>query len=112
MSRIAPLPSPASAEEWTTEAARLRKYALDEIIFHGWPREWVNAAPKFEDPGLIPSGKGYRLRKLRDEIVPGFWSTALLYEPEGATGPVPATLNLNGHAPQGKAAEYTAEALH
>jgi len=106
MSRIAPLPSPASAEEWTAEVARLRKYALDQIIFHGWPREWVNAAPKFEDLGLIPSGKGYRLRKLRYEIVPGFWSTALLYEPEGATGRVPATLNLNGYAPQGKAAEY------
>ena len=106
MSRVAPLPSPGSAEEWTAEAARLRKHALDEIIFHGWPLEWVNAAPKFEDRGLIPSGKGYRLRKLRYEIVPGFWSTALLYEPEGASGRVPATLNLNGHAPQGKAAEY------
>jgi dienelactone hydrolase len=106
MSRVVPLPSPASAEEWTAEATRLRKYALDEVIFHGWPPEWVNAPPKFEDLGLIPSDKGYRLRKLRYEIVPGFWSTALLYEPDGATGRVPATLNLNGHAPQGKAAEY------
>jgi len=106
MSKVLPLPSPASAEEWTAEAQRLRKYALDEVIFHGWPPEWVNAAPKFEDLGLIPSGKGYRTRKLRYEIVPGFSSTALLYEPEKVTGQVPATLNLNGHAPQGKAAEY------
>ncbi len=106
MNKITPLPSPASAEEWNTEAQRLRKYALDEVIFHGWPAEWVNALPKFEDHGLVPSGEGYRTRKLRYEIVPGFWSTALLYEPARITGKVPATLNLNGHAPQGKAAEY------
>jgi dienelactone hydrolase len=106
MSRVKPLPSPANAEEWTAEASRLRQYALEEVIFHGWPREWVSAQPRFEDYGLIPSGKGYRTRKLRYEIVPGFWSTALLYEPETPTGKVPATLNLNGHAPQGKAAEY------
>jgi dienelactone hydrolase len=105
MKLVPPLPSPKTAEEWTRESRRLREHGLG-IIFHGWPTEWVDAPPKFEDIGLIPSGKGYRTRKLRFEIVPGFWSTALLYEPENVKGKVPATLNLNGHTPQGKAAEY------
>jgi hypothetical protein len=47
-------------------------------VFHGWPREWVDAPPKFEDAGLVPSGPGYRIRKLRYEIAPGFHSTATL----------------------------------
>ncbi len=36
----------------------------------------------FEDLGVIETGRGYRMRKLRYEIVPGFQSTAILYEPE------------------------------
>jgi dienelactone hydrolase len=106
MKRVAPLPGPRNAEEWTKEQRRLRKDLLQNVIFHGWPKEWVDAPPKFEDLGLIPSGKGYRLRKLRYEIVPGFQTVALLYEPETRSGKAPATINLNGHAPNGKAAEY------
>jgi dienelactone hydrolase len=67
----------------------------------------VEAQPEFEDLGTIESGNGYRIRKLRYEIVPGFQSTALLYEPEKLSGKVPAILNPNGHELQlGKAAEY------
>ena len=90
------------------EAGRLRQRVLDEVVFHGWPKEWVIAPPRFEDLGAIAStDKGYRMRKLRYEIVPGFWSTAILYEPENLTGRVPAVLNVNGHvgAP-GKSVEY------
>jgi dienelactone hydrolase len=102
-----PLPTPSTAADWTAQAKRLREHLLNDVIFHGWPREWVDAPPKFEDLGLIPSGKGYRMRKLRYEIVPGFQSTAILYEPETVTGKVPAILNVNGHvgAP-GKSVEY------
>src|SRR5205807_6829714 len=76
-------------------------------VFHGWPREWVDAPAKFEDLGVIPSGPGYRIRKLRYEIVPGFWSSAILYEPEVMRGKIPAILNVNGHVgPPGKAIEY------
>ena len=77
------------------------------MIFHGWPREWVDAPPEFEDLGVIESGHGYRMRKLRYEIVPGFRSTAILYEPERVDGKAPAVLNVNGHEYEiGKAAEY------
>lgn len=99
------LTQPPSA--WREEAPRLRKRLLEEVFYRGWPREWVDAPPRFEDLGGIPAGPGYRMRKLRYEIVPGFWSSAILYEPERVEGRAPAILNVNGHvgAP-GKAVEY------
>jgi len=106
MKRVPSLPKPGSSEEWTKEQRRLRKYVLEEVLFRGWPAKWVSSPPRFEDLGILDSGKGFRMRKLRFEIVPDFWSTAILYEPEKVTGKIPATLNLNGHSPQGKAAEY------
>ena len=53
------------------------------------------------------------MRKLRYEIVPGFQSTAILYEPENLSSKVPAILNLNGHmcAP-GEINQVQAETLH
>lgn len=104
--RVAKPPIPTSAEQWTAESARLRKRLLNEVVFHGWPREWVDAPPKFEEAGVI-ARNGYRIRKLRYEIVPGFESVALLYEPENAHGKMPAILNVNGHVgPPGKSVEY------
>ena len=95
--KVPPLVVPAGADQWTTETERIRRHLLDEVIFHGWPREWFSSPPHFEDLGTLPSGKGYKLRKLRYEIVPGFYSTALLYEPENMQGKVPAVLNVMGH---------------
>ena len=108
VNRIAAPPQvPSSPQEWTSEAARLRHHLLEDIAFHGWPKEWVEAGPKFEEVGVIETGSGYRIRKLRYEIVPGFESAALLYEPEQMSGKIPAILNVNGHDyPRGKAAEY------
>jgi dienelactone hydrolase len=107
LSRVAPLPTPVSAEQWTEEAQRLRRHLLHDVVFHGWPSEWVDSPPKFEDLGVIETGQGYRLRKLRYEVVPGFQSVAILYEPENLQGKAPAILNLNGHVgPPGKAVEY------
>ncbi len=106
MKRVPALPTPANAQEWTAEAARIRRHLLDDVVFHGWPKEWVNSPPKFEAAGVI-EGKGYRIRKFRYEIVPGFQSAALLYEPEHLGTSVPAILNVNGHVgPVGKAVEY------
>ncbi len=76
------------------------------MAFHGWPREWVESAPRFEQVGVIETTHGYRIRKLRYEIVPGFMSTALLYEPDKITGRAPAIVNLIGHEPEGIAVEY------
>lgn len=106
LKRIARLEAPSGSAQWNGESKRLREQILSDVVFHGWPREWVDAAPKFEDMGVIP-GNGYQMRKLRYEIVPGFQSTAILYEPLHLRGKVPAILNTNGHVgPPGKSIEY------
>jgi dienelactone hydrolase len=91
------LPSPRSAAEWTAGAQQIRQHLLNDVIFHGWPQSWVNSQPKFEDLGRMPSGKGYQVHKMRYEIVPGLYATALLYEPEHVSGKVPAVLDVMGH---------------
>ena len=110
MKQVPKLQPNTTPEKWTSEGERIRKRVLDNVVFHGWPSKWVNAPPRFEDLGTIPSGKGYRLRKLRYEVVPGFYSTALLYEPENPQGKVPAVLNVMGHhGPTGKAEPFQQE---
>jgi dienelactone hydrolase len=102
-----PLPKPTSADAWTAQANAIRHRLLDDVIFRGWPKQWVDSAPKFEDLGQVSSGKGYRRRKLRYEVVPGVWSAAILYEPENLKGSAPAILNVTGHVgPEGKSIEY------
>lgn len=101
------LPTPMTAQQWATETPKIRQHLLENVVYYGWPKEWVEASPKFEDMGTIPSGKGYRLRKLRYQIVPGFYSTALLYEPAKMKGRVPAVLDVMGHyLPEGKSMEF------
>lgn len=97
LGKVPELTVPSSAEQWTAQEQRIRRHLLDDVVFHGWPQEWVNSPPQFEDLGPIPAGKGYQLRKLRYEIVPGFYCTALLYTPQPLQGRVPAVLNVMGH---------------
>lgn len=107
MARAPQLPKPVSAEAWTARAQQIREHLLNDVIYRGWPKEWVDAPPRFEQLGTIETGKGYRILKMRYEVVPGFWSAALLYEPEHLHGKVPAILNVNGHVgPQGKAVDW------
>jgi dienelactone hydrolase len=106
LKKAAKPPAPATAEQWTAESKRLREHLLKDVVFNGWPQEWVNAPPRFEETGTV-AGKGYRMRKLRYEIVPGFYGAAILYEPENLQGKVPAIVNVNGHVGSpGKAVEY------
>ncbi|MEK7752039.1 MAG: hypothetical protein AAB654_08995 [Acidobacteriota bacterium] len=106
MTRAPHLPQVSSADEWTRRAGDLRRRMLDEVVFHGWPKEWITAPLEVEDLGVFATGPGYRMRKLRYEIVPGFWSAAILYEPERMNGKLPAVVNVNGHGQPGKALEY------
>ena len=91
------LPRPSGAQQWSAEENRIRHDILNNIVFHGWPTEWVDSPPQFEDLGTLPSGKGYQIHKLRYVIVPGFYTVALLYEPEKLGGNMPAVLNTMGH---------------
>src|SRR5207245_7243244 len=106
MGRVTPLRVPQTSKDWISQAKHLRRHLLEDIIFHGWPSEWITSRPRFEPIGAIISAEGYRIRRFRPELVPGFWSTALLYEPEPVRGKVPAILNLLGHYPQGKAMAF------
>jgi hypothetical protein len=106
MRRIPPLPHAGNAQAWAAEAEHLRSHTLRDVAFHGWPSQWVSEPAHFEQTGVIEAGHGYRIRKLRYEIVPGFQSTALLYEPVTPSGRIPAILNVLGHEPAGTAAEY------
>jgi dienelactone hydrolase len=97
---------PGTAAQWTEQAQTLRTHLLD-VIYHGWPKEWINSGPVFHEVGRPLPGNGYRIRKLRYEVVPGLWSTMLLYEPEHADGNAPAVMSLVGHFyGKGKAMEY------
>jgi len=97
---------PATPERWNEEVQRIRKHILQDVVFHGWPQEWIDSSPRFEQTEVIETSHRYRLRKYRYEIVPGFASTAILYEPEQLNGRVPAILNLTGHEPLGNLTEY------
>jgi dienelactone hydrolase len=104
--RIPKLFPPGDSQTWSSEEAKIRNHVLEDLAFHGWPREWIDAPPRFQQIDAMASDKGYRLRKLRYEIVPGFDSTAILYEPESVHGKAPAILNVIGHEVAGNAAEY------
>jgi dienelactone hydrolase len=105
-SRVTAPVLPATAGEWATEAKRLRSHLLNDVVFHGWPADVVSAPLKFEDLGFIETGKDYRMRRIRYEIIPGFWTTAISYEPASFSGKIPAVLNLHGHGNPGKAFEF------
>lgn len=107
MDRVPGAPKPATAGEWTQDSKRIRAQLLATIL-RGWPRDWVEAPLAVEDGGFVEgAGPGYRIRKLRIEVIPGLQIAALLYEPEGASIPAPAILNVNGHIyGMGKEIEY------
>lgn len=108
MDRAPRLPHPASAEQWTEQAQQIRNHVLNDVIYRGWPKDWIDSPPHFEDVGAVPvpAGAGYRAEKFRYEIVPGFLGTAVLYEPANLQGKVPAVLNVLGHYGTGKAMPF------
>jgi dienelactone hydrolase len=106
MKHISKPTAPATAKQWNVEAQKLRMHILEDVVFHGWPQEWIRSTPHFEQAEVIETTHGYRLRKYRYEIVPGFESTAILYEPDRLSGRVPAILSLTGHEPVGNLTEY------
>ena len=100
-------PLPNRAEEWTAQANDTRRKLLRDVVYRGWPRDWVEAPLRFREVGPPQEHRGYRLRKLLLQILPGLQIPALLYEPTGDRRPLPAVLNVNGHVRgPGKSVEY------
>ena len=106
MSRIPELQVPAKASDWNQRVEALRSHILADIVYHGWPREWVDVPARFVQTDVVETHHGYRLRKYQYEIVPGFYSSAVLYEPDAISGRAPAILNVMGHEQEGNAVEY------
>src|ERR1700758_3894972 len=71
LGHVPPLQLPRDTAQWDAEAAKLRAREL-AVVYHGWPRAWVDAPPKFEEVGTL-EGRGYHIRKLRYEVVPGMY---------------------------------------
>jgi hypothetical protein len=103
--KIPRVPEPSSAEAWTKETARLQKSVLDKVVFRGEAAKWRTATARVEYADSF-TGDGYTVKKLRFEIIPGFWIPALLYVPDKLEGKVPVMLAVNGHDRAGKAAGY------
>ncbi len=97
---------PKTPEEWERRTARIRKDLLEKVYLKGHRKGIIDAPPVVEWRGVIETGTGYRIRTLRYEGYPGMWIPALLYEPTGLKGKVPAVLNPNGHHRGGKAMDY------
>jgi dienelactone hydrolase len=107
--RVPSLPAAASAADWNREAERLRQQVLEKVVFRGEAGRWRDAKAAVEWLETIPGGPGYRIRKLRYEIVPGLWAPALLYEPEQIPAKTAVVLNVNGHEADGVAIPYIQE---
>lgn len=104
--KVPPMPESKTREEWDVHANRIRKDVLDNVVLKGVPAEWLAGPVKVEMLDEIPAGPGYKMRKLRYEMIPGFWIPAILYTPEKLEGKVPVFLNVNGHDANGKQAPY------
>ena len=37
---------PRDATTWTAEAERIRQHHLNDVVYHGWPKAWVDAPPQ------------------------------------------------------------------
>ncbi len=105
-SKVPVMPEIKDLASWQTLADRMRRDTLEKVVYRGEARKWREAPTHVEWQETIEGGPGYRIKKLRYEVVPGFWIPALLYEPEKLDGKVPAVLNFDGHDPQGMFADY------
>jgi hypothetical protein len=91
--------------DWEKESERLRQGVLKAAVFRGEAARWRDAKTRVEWLDTIACD-GYRIKKVRYEILPEFWIPALLYEPDKLDGKVPVSLAVNGHDGNGKAADY------
>lgn len=105
--KVARVPVTESTEQWQTAVEQWRKDMFDKVIFRGQARQWRELPTDIVWLDEIQGGPGYRIKKLRYQILPGLWIPALLYEPTELSGKVPVIMNVNGHdSGNGKAAEY------
>ena len=101
--RVPLLEVPGTQAAWEAQASALRKQMLETVYLGNVPESWTQPEVNVVWSDTFQH-KGYVIRKLRYEAVPGLWMPAVLYEPDGESAGIPAVLNVNGHDyEQGKA---------
>lgn len=105
--KVQGVPVAKSLEDWEKHVAEWRTNMFEHVIFRGQAAEWRKQPSAVVWLDELEGGLGYRLKKLRYEILPGLWVPAVLYEPTQLSGKVPVVMNVNGHdTKDGKAADY------
>lgn len=104
--RIAAVPAATNAAQWLENAEATRQAVLDKVVLRGLAAEWREMPLKVEKVAELAGGPGYKLEKIRLEVIPDLWVPAVVYVPENLDAQVPVFLNVNGHDGTGKAAEY------
>lgn len=110
--RVSTVRVPDDLPAWQRMAEHLRAAVLEQVVFRGTAAGWRSAAARVEllDETTVDAAgdgrPGYRLQKLRLEVLPDMWIPAVLYWPQRLEGRVPVFLNVNGHDAAGKAAAY------
>ncbi len=102
--RIKKLELPGNSEAWTKEAKQIRRQVLEEVVFKGTPQSWRKMRVNVRKFNTLETTHGYSMERMLIEALPGMWIPAVIYLPDELDGKrVPAVLNVNGHAPEGKA---------
>ena len=71
-SRVPDVPEFKKPETWLKESARIRREVLDKVVFRGEEaKAWRNAESKVVWDEVIEGLPGYRIKKLRFEILRG-----------------------------------------
>jgi dienelactone hydrolase len=89
-----PLPEPASAAQWETTRAAMRRQLAEMLGLDPMP---ARTPLKVVKTGEV-KGDGFIVEKMHYEASPGLYVTANLYRPEKSEGRLPAILYVSGHA--------------
>ena len=84
LDRVRDVPALSTAAQWTAESKHIRDQIMTNVVYHGWPKEWVDAEPKFEDLGETP-GNGYVILR-RDGSLSAFGDAPNLGNAYGRVG--------------------------
>ena len=104
--KVSSVPTFKTVDEYRAWEAETRERTLREVVFKGEAAAWRPFKGQVVWLDETLPGPGYRLKKLRFEVLPGMWIPGVLYEPENLAAKAPVFLNVNGHDKDGKAADY------
>src|SRR5258706_15705917 len=69
--QIPPLLLPDTSAQWEKKSAELRRQILDQVFLRSVPTEWYKNKPQIIWGNVIETDKGYMIKKLKYEALPG-----------------------------------------